>query len=71
MPRKPSTPPLSDLARTPHASAHAKLSRRQLYRLAEEGQIGRYKVGGATYWSLTELDALVTRSRVSPSAVSA
>lgn len=63
MPRK-ILPGLDRLARTPRATEVSGLSRRTLYRLAAEGQINVYKVGGATYWSLDELDRLVTRRRV-------
>lgn len=59
--RKP-TPPLSDLMRSPAAMAYVQRSRSTLYEWEAAGLITRYKVGGATYWSRTELDALVRRA---------
>ena len=64
MPRKKTMPGLDRLARTPRATELTGLSRRTLYRLAEDGLINRYKIRSATYWSLDELDALVTRGRI-------
>lgn len=57
-------PTLDRLRRTPDAEQATGLSKRTLYRLAAEGQINVYKIGSATYWSLDELNALVTRRRV-------
>lgn len=62
MPRK-TIPSLSRLRRTPEAVVLTGLSRRTLYRLAEDGRLNVYKVGSATYWSVDELDGLVQRRR--------
>ena len=56
--RKPVPPAVSRRMRTEQAVAATGLSRRTLYRLAEDGLIHRWKVGGCTFWSLDELDAV-------------
>ena len=59
----PRMPALSELLRTPAALDYSQLSRRTLYRLAEQGRLSIYKIGATRYWSITELDSLVTRTR--------
>lgn len=63
--RKTSTrtiPPLSRLLATAEAEQYARCSRRTLYRWAEEGSLSLYKLGRRTFWSMDQLDALVTRT---------
>ncbi len=56
--RRRTPPPLSRLARTPRAAEASGLSRRTLYRLAQDGLLTRWKVRGATFWDLDEISTL-------------
>lgn len=65
MPRKKiALPALSETLPTKPAATYSGLSVRSLHRLADEGLLTKYYVGGRLRWHIAELDALVTRGRV-------
>lgn len=61
--KKIALPPLSECLPTRAAAAYSGLSIRSLHRLADEGLLTKYWVGGRLRWHIEELDALVRRGR--------
>lgn len=61
--RKQALPPMSDLLTTAEATEYVRRAARTLHRLHDDGLLGKYYVGSRLYWSITELDALVTVTR--------
>lgn len=55
-------PPLGQLMSTRQAVEYAHRSRSQLYRMAADGLITRYRIGSRALWDRNELDALVRRA---------
>jgi hypothetical protein len=60
---KITSPPLVDCLPTKSASEYSRLSVRSLHRLADEGLLTKYYVGGRLRWHIKELDALLQRGR--------
>lgn len=58
-----STPPLSECLPTKSAAEYSRLSTRSLHRLADQGLLNKYYVGGRLRWHIKELDALVQKGR--------
>jgi predicted DNA-binding transcriptional regulator AlpA len=54
---------MSRRLRTPEAVERSGLSRRTLYKHAQDGLLTRWKVGAVTFWSVDELDALARPAR--------